>query len=434
MKRTLLLSITCLCVLLQARAYNSVMANLVKGEYGGKADSLANVLIEEFMNKTKGTFWSTPKDVEKSSTYIYWQQAHAMDVLVYAYERHKDDDSGLASKYYLYMRRWYNNHANNYSSGSTGFENPYTDDMCWICLTLMHMTEATSIDTYANTARTVFNNAIMKRAVEDEKGLWLPWNNSAGAGPNACTVGPACLLAAKLYLKYGDEKYLIYAEKFYRFMQNNICKSDGRVEEPPLTYTQGTFGEACRLLYHITGNSVYKSKAALYINYAFTDGRCTSNGLLRDEGSSMDQSIFKAVLIPYAVNFCLDETMTLSYRRTLTTLIQKNANSLWKYLDKDNYPVMYCPFYWGKAFDPSKTASMGAMASGASLMENTARLCIGLTTRDDGESIDIPFQPGQGRNNGIYSLDGKLLRKNAEDRKGLPAGLYIINSKKIILR
>ncbi len=434
MKRALLILLLCLTTSLQIQAYSSVMANLVKGEYGGKADSLANALIEEFMNKQKGTFWSTPKDIERGSTYIYWQQAHAMDVLVYAYERHKGDTTGLGSQYYLYMRRWYNSKANNYSGGATGFENPYTDDMCWICLTLMHMSEATGQNSYANTARTVFNNSIMRRAVEDEKGLWLPWNDSEGAGPNACTVGPACLLAAKLYLKYGEEKYLTYAEKFYTFMQNHICKSDGRVEEPPLTYTQGTFGEACRLLYHITNKAIYRNKAALYINYAFTDGRCTSNGLLRDEGSSMDQSIFKAVLIPYAVNFCLDETMTLSYRRNLTTLIQKNANALWKNLDKESYPAMYCPYYWGKAYDSSKTASMGAMASGASLMENTARLCIGLTTPDEGESIEVPYLPNTKTKSGIYTMDGKLLRTDANDKEGLPGGLYIINNKKIILK
>lgn len=42
------------------------------------ADSCTYVLIEQFMNKSKGTFWSTPKDMSDESTYIYWQQAHAM--------------------------------------------------------------------------------------------------------------------------------------------------------------------------------------------------------------------------------------------------------------------------------------------------------------------------------------------------------------------
>ena len=136
MKRIILFPLFCLVSLLQVQADNREIANLIKGNYDGKADSLEYVLTAKFGDITKGTFWSTPNDVEKSSTYIYWQQAHAMDVLVYAYERHKGDDTELASKYSLYMKRWYSNHANNYSGGSTGFENPYTDEMCWICLTL----------------------------------------------------------------------------------------------------------------------------------------------------------------------------------------------------------------------------------------------------------------------------------------------------------
>ncbi|MCS3198390.1 glycoside hydrolase family 76 protein [Bacteroides thetaiotaomicron] len=42
------------------------------------------------------------------------------------------------------------------------------------------------------------------------------------------------------------------------------------MEEPPLTYTQGTFGEACRQLYHITQESKYMDKAKQVINYAAT--------------------------------------------------------------------------------------------------------------------------------------------------------------------
>ena len=43
------------------------------------------------------------------------------------------------------------------------------------------------------------------------------------------------------------------------------------------------------------------------ISYAFTSTRCTNKGFLRDEGTDMNQSIFKAVLIPYAVNLVLDD-------------------------------------------------------------------------------------------------------------------------------
>ena len=432
MRRVLLLIYIIACAT-NAHAYSSALAALVKNDYTTKADSLTNVLIEQFMNKTKGTFYSTPHDVEHSSTYIYWQQAHAIDVLIYGYERHKGDDTGLATKYRTYMQRWYTNKANNYSGGATGFETPFTDDMCWICLSLLRLNEALGVKTYATTAKRLFDNAIIKRAKEDERGFWLPWNTDEGTGPNACTEAPACLAAAKLFLLYGDSTYLTYAVKLYNFTVKNICKSDGRVEEPPLTYTQGTFGEACRQLYHITGRSTYRLNATTYINYAFTSGRCTSNGLLRHEGTSMDQSLFKAVLIPYAVNFCLDESMTFSTRRSLIVAILKNADVLWKNLDKDSYPAMFCPYYWGEAYDSSKTASMGAMASGASLMENVARMCIGLTTKPDESDIQVPMMPTRAQNNSIYTLGGRLVRSHTTDTEGLPAGIYIINNKKVVV-
>ena len=230
----------------------------IKENYEGKADSMVNAFIESFMIKNKGVF----NDMyQKYAFNAYWTQAHAMDVIVYCYERHKNDNRILANKYKNYMNLWYNNKANNYAGASTSdrtykmFENPFTDDMCWITLTLLHMYEATNTTKYYTAAKGIFDNYIIKRATEDTEtgGLWLPWNtNGDGNGPNACTQSPATLIAAKLYQKNNQEKYLEYAKKLYAYTAKKIVKSDGRVEEPPLTYTQGTFGEACRILYHVT--------------------------------------------------------------------------------------------------------------------------------------------------------------------------------------
>ena len=433
MKKNIFLCLLFFAFASTAFSYNATLARLVKTDYSGKADSLNEVFVNQFMDITKGTFRITPKGTNSDNRYIYWQQAHAIDVVVYAYERHKAaGNTTMTSKYRQYISRWYQNKGNNYSGGSTGFENPYTDDMCWITLTLLHMSEALGQTTYATTARRLFDNGIMSRATEDEKGLWLPWNDSPGSGPNACTLSPACLIAAKLYQRYGDEKYLEYAEKFYTYMTKHIAKSDGRVEEPPLTYTQGTFGEACRLLYHITNKSTYRNMAMTYINYAFTSGRCTENGILRHEGTSMDQSIFKAVLIPYAVNYCLDDKMTLKSRRDIFGYLLKNADALWKNLDKESYPKMFCNYYWGKPYDSSETASMGAMASGASLMENVTRMCIDVTTQET--SIEIPYKAPEVSNSVIYRLDGKAVRQGTTNTQGLPAGIYVVNGRKVYVK
>ena len=374
---------------------------LVKDTYETKADSMTNAFIESFMIKDKGYFNVSYKHYADNA---YWTQAHAIDVVVYNYERHKGIDGELANRYLTYIKRWYKNKANNYSgapaatsttpnttSGYKMFENPYTDDMCWITLTLLHIGEATGTAAYSTIARQVFDNYIIKRAKEDEEtgGLWLPWSTHSGKdGPNACTQSPATLIAAKLYQKYGTEKYLEYAKKLYKYTAKNIVKSDGRVEEPPLTYTQGTFGEACRILYHITDENSsiknkYKTLAYTYINYAFTSDRCTSgNNILRSEGSSGDQSIFKAVLIPYAVNYVLDESMTASNRKTIFNYILTNTKVMWNNLNLDRYPIVFCNYDWRSPYTGADSdASMGAMCSGTSLMENTARMCRAIVDR-----------------------------------------------------
>ena len=374
---------------------------LVKDTYETKADSMTNAFIESFMIKSKGYFNVSYNHYADNA---YWTQAHAMDVVVYNYERHKGIDGELANRYLTYIKRWYKNKANNYSgapaatsttpnttSGYKMFENPYTDDMCWITLTLLHIGEATGTAAYSTIARQVFDNYIIKRAKEDEEtgGLWLPWSTHSGKdGPNACTQSPATLIAAKLYQKYGTEKYLEYAKKLYKYTAKNIVKSDGRVEEPPLTYTQGTFGEACRILYHITDENSsiknkYKTLAYTYINYAFTSDRCTSgNNILRSEGSSGDQSIFKAVLIPYAVNYVLDESMTASNRKTIFNYILTNTKVMWNNLNLDRYPIVFCNYDWRSPYTGADSdASMGAMCSGTSLMENTARMCRAIVDR-----------------------------------------------------
>jgi len=390
----------------------------VSDTYETKADSMTNAFIESFMIKEKGIF------NDRYQTYAfnaYWTQAHAIDVIIYAYERHKNINRTLANKYLNYIKLWYKNKANNYAGSAASstttpntssdyrmFENPFTDDMCWITLALLHVGEATGTSAYSIVARQVFDNYIIKRANEDEAtgGLWLPWNTDEGSGPNACTQSPATLIAAKLYQKYGTAKYLEYAKKLYTYTSKKIVFSDGRVEDPPLTYTQGTFAEACRILCHVTDETTtaknkYKSLAYTYLNYAFTSGRCTNgSNILRHEGTDGNQSIFKAVLIPYAVNYVLDEEMPSSNRTSLCRLIQKNTTTMWKNLDLSRYPLVFCNYDWTKPYTgEDKDASMGAMCSGASLMENSARLCLAIINRYDlgalyAECSSLNIEPG----------------------------------------
>ena len=456
-----LIRLTCMCLMLtainHAGAYD--YERLVRADYSTKADSVTKVFIDRFLVKSYGYFKETPSRVGE---FIYWQQAHAMDVVIYSYLRIKDDNPTLANTYATYMERWYENHANNYhhdENDVTGFSNPFTDDMCWIGLTLTHISDALGDDKYFDTARTLYDRYIITRGWTDGNGYFgLPWNTD-DRGRNACTNGPGCLLATLLYQKYGKEKYLQDALKLYDFMENvqmprnEAGNLDYRVEEPPLTYTQGTFAEACRQLFHITGEEKYAIMGARVMNYAFTSERCTQktslNGkdvrILRHEGTSMDQSIFKAVLIPYAVNMALDDdlevsTVVKSCRISLINNLQNNADVLWMNLDHNAYPrTMYCNYYWGEPYTGNANeASMGAMASGASLMEGVARLCNALRT-PTGIILDEGLRMKDESNNpsSVYDLQGRKVADNPSfliPHLSSKPGIYIVNGRKIVIR
>ena len=81
-------------------------ADNLSDDYSGKADTLTKALVSQFLNPAKGTFWAVPrdqKDRNSKSRNVYWQQAHAMDALIYSYERIKEKDPNTADKYKRYM-------------------------------------------------------------------------------------------------------------------------------------------------------------------------------------------------------------------------------------------------------------------------------------------------------------------------------------------
>ena len=167
--------------------------------------------------------------------------------------------------------------------------------------------------------------------------------------------------------------------------------------------------------------------------------RCTNGqNILRHEGTSGDQSIFKAVLIPYAVNFVLDTDMTTTNRKTIAEYIQKNTKTLYANLKWNRYPIVFCNFDWTKPWTGEDSeASMGAMCSGTSLLENTARMqkAIKENYQDYQDALeDIPMVHDVAGIGGVYTIDGRLVRTPWQGTDHLPKGMYLIKGKKVLLR
>ncbi len=70
---------------------------------------------------------------------------------------------------------------------------------------------------------------------------------------------------------------------------------------------------------------------------------------------------------------------------------------------------------------------MGAMASGASLMENVARMGLALTASDDTGISDLHSNNDASR---VYSLDGRQLKST----QSLLKGMYVIGNKKVFVK
>lgn len=349
------------------------------------ADSCTFVLIDQFLNKNKGVFKATPTE---AGTALYWQNAHSMDVMIYSYERIRESDPDLAATYRGYMEKWFQARGNNYVTAEKGFWNNYTDDMAWMSLTLMHMAEATGEQKYFAEARKIYDEYMLEpaRIINDDDGWGLVWtldkskSEAERNARNACTNTPAGIIACKLYLKTGDEKYLKNATDIYDYMwKTGKINAEGRMAEPPLTYTQGTWTEMCRLLYHITGVSKYMLDAETCMKFTMKAGGrcCNADGILRDEGGSQDQSLFKAVCIPYMVNMTNDPLVSIVTRREIKAFLLKNAQSCWfKSMDR-TLPLinMYANTNWTSPYDGAREKALhGSQTSAASLLEGVTRL------------------------------------------------------------
>lgn len=346
------------------------------------ADSCTFILIDQFMNKNKGTFWASAENVLNNSSVLYWQQAYPMHTMLYSYQRIKDSDPGLAAEYKNYADLWVRNNGNNwYGNKKNGFYNEYTDDMAWMSLVFLHMYEIFGEEQYLTKAKEIYGYMTeSQRIVDDSKGWGLIWKINGGGGRNACTNTPAIITAAKLYQITGTQQYLDEALKLYGFMSTYTSDilTNGRVEEPALTYTQGCWIEGCRLLYHITGDPKYRDNATIAVNYTMNSGRCTNSivGILRDEGTSGDQSNFKGGLMPYMINYINDTDMPADKRQEARTFMIRNARYMWFHnMDKTLYPKTFANYSFSSYYnEEGNPGSLGAHNSAAALLEGITRL------------------------------------------------------------
>lgn len=298
-----------------------------KTDWAQAAHQSTESLLKHFWNSTGRYFNAESLD---STHFDYWPQAHAMDVVIDAWLRTRD------SKYSDYFEPWYEGIR---EKNGGRYWNVFFDDMEWIALTLLRLHDATGEEKYLNTARRLWG--FIQKGWDNETG-GISWKSDHLWSKNACSNGPASILASRLYRISRDEKDLDWAKKIYAWEREHLFNPEtgavadhfsdrtGTKAGVPLSYNQGTFLGAAYDLYKLTGEIQYLQDAEKAATFTITSRSTLDrrNGILRDEGRG-DGALFKGIFIRYFVQLMLEKELKPEIRAQYRDFLYHNAEVLW---------------------------------------------------------------------------------------------------------
>ena len=333
------------------------------------ADSSTTALIDKFWNKD-GNYFNYGND-DRDLSFHYWPNAHAMDVVIDAYLRTND------TKYSAYFDKWY---AGVKAKNGNKYKNDFVDDMEWNALTMLRIYNITKDQKYLDTVLELWG--YISGVWTEDAGGGITWctSSSVSLSKNACSNGPAAILAARLYSLTGEQEYLDWAKKIYNWekeilvdastgkVKDNIDVATKKISEVALTYNQGTYMGAGVELYNITKNPAYLNDAKNVATYTIS-ALANSNNVLRDEGSG-DNGLFKGIFMRYFLELIQVNDLDNAYKNKYIVFLKNNAYTLWHngvYKDGAYIDNLLFGTSWDTA--PIATTQLTSQASGSMLME-----------------------------------------------------------------
>jgi predicted alpha-1,6-mannanase (GH76 family) len=334
-------------------------------DWNAVADASSKAFVQSFWSGSEKYFLYGS---DGKADFHYWPQAHALDVMVDAWTRSGD------RAFLTGMAEWME--GVKAKNGGT-WENDYFDDMEWIGLAMLRAYGATGERVYGETALEVWEYIL--------KG----WNANAGGGvqwvkhqpfsKNACSNGPAAILAARLYRRFGDEANREWALKIYRWeretlfdavvgsVADNVNSETGAVNRKVYTYNQGTFVGAAVELYRITRDPAYLADAQKAADYAIDSLSAGADGLLKDEGTG-DGGLFKGILVRYLTELVQADGLDEAARTRYVRFLLHNAEIL--HTRGTNRQTGGFGTYWNSA--PASVNGLTEQLSGCMLIEAAA--------------------------------------------------------------
>jgi len=358
-------------------------------DWNKMADGMSKALIKHFWGANfegypKRYYFNYESDLANMTTNHYWPQAHAMDVIVDAYKRTSD-------KYYLsfYPLWWEGAPEYNFSGKEIDpWWNDFVDDMEWMVLAQLRMFETTKDQKYILKAKQMYNDWIWPTWGPENEEPWkggITWKTDVGKSKNACSNGPAAIIAARIYTMYDEisnpgkkpkDEYLNEARKIYAWLRDHLYNpEDGRIYDnmnakgeisPAIyTYNLGTFIGAAHELYKITGSKQYLAEATKSANYAID--HMSKNGGVLSDATSGDGGLFHGIFFRYFVKLINEKDLDLATRKKFHTYITNCARVMAK--EGVNQQTMLYGGSWRKPPVSAKGVPLTPHLSGCMLME-----------------------------------------------------------------
>jgi len=330
------------------------------------ANSSVESLINNYWNSNQ-KYFNTDNNI--NFTFQYWPQAHALDVLVDAYIR---TDNVV---YLNYFDKWFEGVKK--KNGNT-FYNEYYDDMEWNALALLRTYKVTNDVKYRDAAVQIWNYIVV--GWNENAGGGITWKKGMEYSKNACSNGPACILAARLYQEFGDEQYKEWAVNIYNWLKStlvntqngmvydNINSTTGEINKSWIfTYNQGTYIGSAVELFKIFNEKAYLNDAVLAANYTISS--LVENSVLKSEGTG-DGGLFKGIFVRYFTELIQQPRLDKSDKDKYIVFLKHNAEILWRNGTlKPN--ILFGPNWRVK---PSTKNGLTEQLSGAMLIEAAALL------------------------------------------------------------
>jgi len=337
------------------------------------ADSLQLSTYNNYLG-SNGTFIENNTG---KSTFNYWPNAHALDVLVDGYLRTGNDNYKTKMKALVQGIKVKN--------GNNTYNNVFNDDMIWLALSSLRAYDATQDQEYKDVADYLWGRIKLSWS-DDVFGGGITWKQDTPRQKNAVSNAPAAIVAMRLYDIDNNPDDLVWAKKIYAWQKNNlvdpvtgavwdnISEENGVVKTNKdwvFTYNMGTWIGIGLRLYKETNDQTYLNDAVKTGRNVLVNPKLISEGLLRDEGQG-DGGLFKGILVRYFTELIQHPTINSTDKEKFVNFLKFNAETFYK--KGISRPNMFSGSNWKAAPAGGANTDLTTQLSGVMLIEAAAKL------------------------------------------------------------